>query len=151
MVTPSNLRRLERLEEKSAVPDMEYENFMDNLLEARRQVAVLIIKLMDDGLEGAERAEVETRYKQAKDFVKELEAHRPLPGQLGLASLSCQPIWKRCSKSAGGSAKRRRRENGSEVGGRSRDALRHCANSLLAAERASDGPRAYAKASWSAR
>jgi hypothetical protein len=77
MVTPSNLRRLERLEEKSAVPDMEYENFMDNLLEARRQVAVLIIKLMDDGLEGAERAEVETRYKQAKDFVKELEAHRP--------------------------------------------------------------------------
>jgi hypothetical protein len=79
MVTPSNLRRLERLEEKSKVPDTEYENFMDNLLEARRQEALLLIKLMDEGLEETERADLEARLKKAKDFAKELEAHRPTP------------------------------------------------------------------------
>ena len=77
MVTVSNLRRLERLEEKSAVPDTEYENIICSVLEARRQVAVLQIDLMDRGLEETERADLEARLKKAKDFVKELEAHRP--------------------------------------------------------------------------
>jgi hypothetical protein len=32
---------------------------------------------MDEGLEETERADLEARLKKAKDFVKELEAHRP--------------------------------------------------------------------------
>jgi hypothetical protein len=77
MVTVSNLRRLERLEERAAVTDTEYENFMGSLLEARMKAAVLLIKLMDRGLEETERADLEARLKKAKDFTKELEAHRP--------------------------------------------------------------------------
>ena len=79
MVTPSNLRRLERLEEKSAVPDTEYENFMDNLLEARRQVAVLQIALMrrEAELTNEETEELRARLKKAKAFAEEVEAHRP--------------------------------------------------------------------------
>jgi len=40
MVTVSNLRRLERLEAKSAATDTEYENFIGNVLEARMKAAV---------------------------------------------------------------------------------------------------------------
>jgi hypothetical protein len=79
MVTASNLRRLERLEEKSAVTDTEYENFMYNLIMARRQAAVLQIELMrrEAELTNEETEELRARFKKAKDFVKELEAHRP--------------------------------------------------------------------------
>jgi hypothetical protein len=76
MVTVSNLRRLERLEERAAVTDMEYEKFMDSLLEARRQVAVLRVKLMDEGLEETERADLEARLKKAEASMKEIEAQR---------------------------------------------------------------------------
>jgi hypothetical protein len=77
MVTSSNLRRLERLEAKSAAPDVEYETFMTNLLEARRQVAVLQIALFDDGLEETERAALEARLKKVEASAKEVEAQRP--------------------------------------------------------------------------
>jgi hypothetical protein len=79
MVTASNLRRLERLEEKSAVPDTEYENFLGSVLEARRQVAVLLVKLMDEGLEETERADLEARLKKAEASMKEIEAQRHAP------------------------------------------------------------------------
>jgi len=65
------------------VTDTEYGNFICSVLEARRQVAVLQIDLMDRGLEETERADLEARLKKAKDFVKELEAHRP----------TSRPIW----------------------------------------------------------
>jgi multidrug resistance efflux pump len=96
MVTPSNLRRLERLEEKSAVPDTEYENFMDNLLEARRQVAVLQIDLMDRGLEETERADLEARLKKAEASMKEIE---PFPPH-GSAAQDLNRAWVKPSGSA---------------------------------------------------
>jgi hypothetical protein len=81
MVTASNLRRLERLEEKSAVPDTEYENFMDSLLEARRQVAVLRVKLMrrEAELTNEETEELRVSLKKAEAFAKEIEAQRHAP------------------------------------------------------------------------
>jgi hypothetical protein len=53
---------------------------MDNLLEARRQVAVLQIALMRreaEQLTNEETEELRARLKKAKAFAEEVEAHRP--------------------------------------------------------------------------
>jgi hypothetical protein len=129
MVTVSNLRRLERLEEKSAVPDTEYENFMGSVLEARMKAAVLQIALMrrEAELTNEETEELRARFKKAKAFAEEVEEHRPTsrPNRSGEFVMSADMeavLEERRRKREEAEKEYGRRENGSEVGGRSRNA-----------------------------
>src|SRR5262249_29195280 len=78
MVTASNLRRLERIEQRMGGVGAEceaYDAFMTNLIEARMQVAVLQEALWEKDLEETKRAELEDAIKKAKAVSEELRAH----------------------------------------------------------------------------